>query len=381
MLKHSDEYRALPRKVSNQIIQQVDHDWKAFFAAIRAYKECPDKFLGRPSLPGYKDKIDGRNLLIYEKQAISLIALKKGVIKPSGLDITVSTKQKQVKQVRIVSRKGYYVVEVVYTVTPKSAEGLEGDWVAGIDIGLNNLAAITSNKSGFVPLVVNGRPLKAINQFYNKRKSKAQSKLPNGRHSSHYVTELTNKRNRQINHYLHVASRRIVDYLVSERIGTLVIGKNPNWKQNINLGKQTNQNFVSIPTAKFVDMVSYKARLEGIKVLYQEESYTSKCSFLDLEKIGKKESYAGKRIRRGLFRSGKGILINADVNGSYNIIRKAFPNAFGNGTGGAGTHPTRLIMEYPHKGYKKETPNAFSNGVGVAAVLPANHRLANYQIA
>jgi len=127
---------------------------------------------------------------------------------------------------------------------------------------------------------------------------------------------------------LHSASRQIIDHLVDEGIGIVVIGKNKSWKQEINLGKQTNQNFVSIPHARFVDMLSYKAKLAGIKVVTTEESYTSKCSFLDLEPIGKQEKYTGKRVKRGLFRASDGRLINADVNGSGNIIRKVVPNAF-----------------------------------------------------
>jgi putative transposase len=327
LLKKSDEYCALPRKVSNQVLLQLDHDWQAFFAAMQAWREDPTKFLGRPGLPGYKPKSQGRNLLVYEAGAISKKALKRGLVQPSQLGILIPTQQQNVKQVRIVPRKGHYVVEVVYLVIPKKAEGLRNDLFAGIDIGVNNLAALTSNKPGFGPYLVNGRPLKALNQYYNKTKAILQSLLPPGRHTSRQIIELTNKRNRQIKHYLHVASKRIIELLVTEGIGTLIIGKNKNWKQQVELGKQTNQNFVSIPFAQFIEMLSYKAKLVGIRVILQEETYTSKCSFLDLEPIRKKAVYLGSRIKRGLFRAGDGRLINADVNGSYNLIRKAYPEA------------------------------------------------------
>jgi putative transposase len=328
LVKDSDAYKALPRKVSQLVLKQLDQSWCAFFAAIREWNQQPEKFFGRPGLPKYKDKQKGRNLLVYNNQAISKKAIAKGLIKPSGLDITVETEQQNVDQVRIVSRNGYYVVEVVYSVEIEPNPNLDDNFVAGIDIGLNNLVALTSNKPGFQPLIVNGRPLKSINQFYNKCKAELQSQLEGNRKTSKRITKLSYKRNRKVNHYLHNASRQIIDRLVDEGIGTLVIGKNKNWKQEINIGRQNNQNFVSIPHARFVNLLSYKAKLAGIKVITTEEGYTSKCSFLNLEPIGKHEEYAGKRIKRGLFRANDGTLINADVNGSGNIIRKVVPNAF-----------------------------------------------------
>jgi putative transposase len=233
-----------------------------------------------------------------------------------------------VNEVRIVPRSNHYVLEVVYTVEVEPNPDLDDSLVAGVDIGLNNLAVLTSNKPGFQPLLINGRPLKSINQYYNKRKAELQSQLPGQRKSSRRINQLSNKRNRRVAHYLHTASRQVIDCLVEQGIGVLVIGYNQEWKQAIKLGKQNNQNFVSIPHARLVQMLTYKAQLAGIRVRLTEESYTSKCSFLDLEPIGKRESYAGKRVKRGLFRSSTGQHINADVNGSYNIIRKVVPDAF-----------------------------------------------------
>jgi putative transposase len=143
---------------------------------------------------------------------------------------------------------------------------------------------------------------------------------------------------------LHVASRRIVDWLIAQRIGTLVIGKNDGWKQQISLGTRTNQNFVFIPHARFIQMLTYKAELVGLQVVVSEESYTSKCSFLDLEPVGKHETHAGRRVARGLFRASTGHWLNADVNGAYNILRKVVPNAFGNGIGGVVVHPVRIAL-------------------------------------
>ncbi len=156
------------------------------------------------------------------------------------------------------------------------------------------------------------------------------------------MERITNRRNRQITHYLHTHSRRMIDMLVREGIGVLIIGKNDGWKQQIAIGRRNNQNFVQVPHARFIQMLQYKAELVGIEVRTINESHTSKCSFLDAEPIGHRERYVGTRVTRGMFRTADGRRINADVNGAYNIIRKAIPNAFGNGIGGVVVHPVGI---------------------------------------
>jgi putative transposase len=342
LIKGHEAYQALPRKVSNDVLRLLDKNWKSFFKAVRAWKAHPEQFLGRPKLPGYKDKTEGRNILIYDLQALSKKGLKRGLIQPSQLGITIPTKQQNVKQVRITPKSNHYVVEVVYEQEPEPAS-VDASLVAGIDLGLDNLATLTSNKPGFVPRLVSGKLLKSINQGYNKRRAELQSQLK-GRFTSKQLEQLTDKRNRRIKHLLHSASKSIVALLVAEGIGTLVIGHNPEWKQDINIGKRNNQNFVQIPHARFIDMLTYKCQLVGIQVIVTEESYTSKCSFLDMEPIGKHEQYMGKRVKRGLFRSADGHCYHADVNGSYNIIRKVVPDAFSKGIEGTAVHPCRLAI-------------------------------------
>lgn len=341
--KLTEAYCGLPRKVSNDVLRQVLRDWKSFNAARKEFKINPSKFLGRPKLPHYKDKQDGRNLLVFDIQAISKPLLKIKQVKLSGLSFIVKSKQTDVDCVRIVPKKTHYVIEVVYSTEVQPAN-LDYTLVAGIDLGLNNLAVIASNKSGFQPVVVNGRPLKSINQFYNKRKAELQSILGSDKAKSHRIDRLTDKRNRRVNHYLHTASKRIVDLLIKEQFGMLVIGKNQGWKQEIGIGKRNNQNFVSIPHARFIDMLTYKCQLVGINVVVTEESHTSKCSFLDMESIGHHDRYQGKRIKRGMFRSATGKLINADLNGAYNIIRKVAPSAFANGVEDVAVHPVALAI-------------------------------------
>ena len=174
--------------------------------------------------------------------------------------------------------------------------------------------------------------MKETNQFYNKRKAELQTRLQEDRKSSKQIERITDKRT--IENYLHTASKYIVDQVVRENIGTIVIGKSDDWKQEINLGKRNNQNFVQVPHARFVNMLKYKAEMVGIKVITTEESYTSKTSFLDGEEPIKQERYKGKRVKRGLFSASDGKLINADLNGAYQIIKKVFPNAFAEGIEG-----------------------------------------------
>jgi len=337
LMKFHEAYKALPAKVSQQILMILDKNWKSFFEAVKAYKVDSSKFTGRPKLPKYKDKVKGRNILVYTIQAISSKLFKKGIIKLSGTDFSIKTKVNpdRICQVRLVPKCDSYVIEVIYDEQESTAS--DDNFVASIDLGLNNLVALTSNQPGFTPLLINGRPLKSINQFYNKRKAQLQPQLKGNRKTSPRIQRLTRCRHQKIDNYLHHASRLIVDILRTKQIGTLVVGKNEQWKTEINLGKQTNQNFVSIPHARLIEMLEYKARLVGIKVILQEESYTSQANFLGLDLIpvyGKTEKepmFTGKRIKRGLYKTSTGQLINSDINGSYNILRKAIPNAFSDG--------------------------------------------------
>jgi putative transposase len=355
-MQSHEAYKALPAKVSQHILMLLATNWESFKKAKAAYEEDPSKFTGRPHIPGYKHKTEGRNILVYTVQAVSKRGLKKGRIQPSMLPIEVKTKHKDIHQVRIVPRNGHYVVEVVYGKEPVQAQ-VDPSFCVAIDLGVTNLAAITSNREGFLPRLVNGRTLKARNQWYNKRMKELKLCLPkeDRERVTKQMERIANNRNRQINHYLHTASKRIIDFLVQEGVGTIIVGKNPLWKQEVGMGKRNNQNFVQIPHARFIDMLTYKAALVGIQVEVQEESYTSQASFLDLDSIptykpnGETEyTFSGKRIgrRNRLYRTKDGRKICADVNGSYNILRKSRPDAFSEAKGVAGyvVHPVRLAI-------------------------------------
>lgn len=337
--KDQDCYNYLPTKVFCQTLKMVDKNFKSFFS-----------LLGNTSvknrIPNYLDKENGRYVTIFPKQALSLKEFKKsGRVHLSKTNIFIITKVRdfnKIKEVRIIPKIGYYTIEVVYLVVEKTHKN--GGVVSSIDLGLNNLATVTFN-NGEQPLLLNGRPIKSINQYYNKKKSHFQSKL-NNRHTSKNIQKLTNKRNNKVDDYLHKASRMLVNQLVYKNVSTLIIGKNTSMKQDINIGKKNNQNFVQLPIFKFANMLKYKCELEGISVIFNEESYTSKCSFFDNEDICKHDTYMGKRIKRGLFKTKGGRLINADVNGSYNIMKKAIPNVvFTNGIEGLGVNPLSLNIK------------------------------------
>ncbi len=359
LIKHTGAYQALPAKVANQVLVQVHEAWKAFFEAMEVYRAHPERFRGRPGLPKYLHKTRGRNLLVFELGCVWKAELRVREIAVSQLGRIVETKQQpqSVRQVRIVPKSDHYVVEVVYQSVGKCVEGLEPDLFVALDPGVSVLAALTSNKPGFVPRLVSGTSVKAVNQLYNKQREHRQKQLAKGKapqFSSHRLDRITTKRNRRVMHYLHTASRRIVELLVAEGIGTLVLGKNPFWKTQVELGKKHNQEFVQIPHAKFLDLLAYKAEAVGIQVMITEESYTSQASFLDLDVLPSydpmqgvdqedKPQFSGRRDGRWYRVKGRAP-IHSDVNGSYNIGRKVFPTAFGPGIEATAVRPRRLAV-------------------------------------
>lgn len=329
------DYKALPAKVSQQVLWRLHESGQAFLAANNEYKQHPDKFKSAPRIPKYKHKTLGRNVITYTSQAVSKSALKKGLIHLSPTQIGLATQVKEVLcQVPIVPGIYRYKIEIVYF-QPVSLERRVTGTIAWIDIGLNNLATLTENQQGFKPLVINEKPLKSITIYYHKNKASLQLKeQPEIKISHRLRRRLTHERNCKIDNYLHSASRSIINHQTANSIKTLVIGKNACGQTGKKLGNNTNPNMVSIPQVKFIEKLTYKAQLVGINVVLVTEEYTSKCSFLDNEPLYKQDSYQSRRIKRGLFRDRNGTLINAYVKGSLNIIRKAFPKAFVEGRQG-----------------------------------------------
>lgn len=313
------DYRALPAKVSKQVQMLVDKSFKSYFALVKKKAKGDYDFPVR--IPKYLHKVKGRCTLPYPKDALSL--KKEGIVKFSktGIELPTKIEKERIQGARIVPKGNHFVIEILYKEMKKSLVSETIQKVAFIDPGLNNLMTVTSN--AFFPLLYSGKKLKSINQLANKRIAQLKSALSKkGLSTSPLLVSIYNKRSRRITDSLHKLSSHLVNQFVSYQIDTVVFGHNLGQKQDIQLGSVVNQNFVQLPFYQLISLLKYKCELQGIRFVTTEESYTSKCSFLDLEPISKQKEYLGKRIKRGLFQSKKGIRINADVNGSLNIGRK-----------------------------------------------------------
>ena len=324
-LKDDDYYAMTKKNSGTQVVCQVDRTMKSWFASLKAYKKDPSKFRGRPRIPSYKKK-DELNCLTYTYVDASL--QKDGTINlRRDVKLPIHTNLSSFQQVRLVPKTGYVQVEIIYNKEINDTT-LDKTRAIGIDLGLNNLMAITSN-IGNISNLVNGRPLKSINQYYNKRKAHLMSLLEKGKlKSSKRLRKLEMKRTCKIKDYLHKTSRRIVELMEQNNIGTCFIGHNKGWKQEINIGSRNNQNFVSIPYSLLINMLRYKIEEKGGVLIELNEAYTSKCSFLDNEEVCKHETYKGKRVKRGLFLSGSNNALNADINGSLNILKRGMRYSF-----------------------------------------------------
>lgn len=293
-------------KTAKQTIRRCLTDWTNFKKALNAYKKDPSKFVRKPKPPHYKEKLAQ---VIFYRETIAKKPLKKGIITPTNGCFAIPS-DRPFKQVVITPKTFGFVVEVQYDAPDKPKEKVSKDKICCIDIGLNTLAAITSDQHK--PVLVNGRILKSINQWYNKHPSKTNSR----------------KRYFRLENYFHHVSKMIVENCIRHGIGKIIIGKNDGWKNGINLGKKTNQAFCFVPTYLLLEKIKYKALVAGVEVVFTEEAYTSKASYLDRDPLPKWErdmpepQFSGKRVKRGLYRAGDGRLLNADVNGSANIGRK-----------------------------------------------------------
>lgn len=335
-------YYELGSQISQNLLKVLDQNWKSFFVAIKDYSKNPSKYLGRPKLPKYAPK-DGRKEFALKNIQCRIENGKLIVSFKPLKDFTVNTNvQGKLMQVRFIPKGGCYICEIVYEIDISDLKPKQNK-IVGIDLGVNNFATV-SNNIGAMPIIINGKVVKSMNQYYNKKKAELQSdlKLKHDRNWSNKLRTLTNKRNNKIEYFLHCASKSIIDYCVSLDIDTIVVGRNKEWKQECNMGKKANQNFIFIPHEEFINKLRYKAQNVGIEVIDHEESYTSGTSFLDNEPPEKKYYDKSRRIKRGLFKSNNNVIINADLNGSYQIIKKVFPKAFVNGIEGVGLHPVRI---------------------------------------
>ncbi|GBG10154.1 transposase [Paenibacillus agaridevorans] len=348
------DYRALPAQSSQGIMKVVFQNWKAFFASMKDYRKHPEKYTGKPNIPGYargtaKEVVFSNQDCIVKGGRFLKLPKTKLQLNIGKLGRT----EGQLMQVRVVPSNGRYVVELVFTRPVKKEEEVNHSDILmdanapqllmAVDLGVDNLATIVTT-SGSKPMIVKGRIVKAINQYYNKMKAHytgilRQGKEPReGMHTSKRLERLHLKRHRRIKDLFHKVSHHIIKLAVEQRIGTIVIGHNDGWKQETAMGRRNNQSFCHIPHQMLIDMIQYKAEEQGITVILIEEAYTSKASFLDQDSLpcydeGRTVTFTGRRICRGLYRSLKG-WIHADVNGAANIMRKVFPNVTPQGANG-----------------------------------------------
>ena len=326
------DMKALPSKVSTNIIKMLGGNISSYYQLLKGYNDKSNKKItNKPRIPGYLHKTEGRYVVEFTNQTF---AKKRGannelILCPKDLRISIPTKVDNPKCVKIIPKNGYFFIDVIYEVKEKSFRKTHK--YAGIDLGVDNLATVTFS-DGTNPLLVKGLKAKYINQGYNRLISKAQSKLPNNQKTSKHIHRLFRNREMKLQSEFHKITGFLAEYFDEMSLEKVFVGKNDNWKSGISLSKKVNQRFVQIPYNKFISQLKYKCSLRGIEVVEQEESYTSKASFVDCDKIpiwkndGKKHSFSGKRVKRGMYKTKDGLTINADVNGSYNIMVKGLNN-------------------------------------------------------
>ena len=336
ILKNSENYKKLNSNMAQQILKEVDGSFKSFFGLLKLAKngQYDNKKI---KLPKYFDK-DGFTTLV-----IGFVRLKDDMLiipysnsfKKTHEEIAIKLlpvlKDKKIKEIRIIPKQHsrYFEIQYTYEVEEVQRE-LNKENGLGIDLGIDNLCTcVTNNGKSFI---IDGRKLKSINQYYNKINAKLQSIKDKQKIERTTLRQkrITRKRNNRINDYLSKAARTILNYCLNNNIGKLVLGYNEDFQRNSNIGSINNQNFVNIPYGKLRDKLIYLCKLYGIEFKLQEESYTSKASFFDGDEIPlyDKENlqeyiFSGKRIKRGLYQTSTGKLINADCNGALNILRKS----------------------------------------------------------
>ena len=335
MLKNSENYKKLNSNMAQQILKEVDESFKSFFALLKLAKN--GQYNGKIKLPNYLDK-DGFTTLV-----IGFVRLKDDMLivpysnsfrkthKEIAIKLPPVLKGKKIKEIRIIPKQHsrYFEIQYTYEVEEVQRE-LNKENVLGIDLGIDNLCTCVTNTGA--SFIIDGRKLKSINQYYNKINAKLQSIKDKQKIERTTLRQkrITRKRNNRINDYLSKAARTIVNYCLNNDIGKLVLGYNEDFQRKSNIGSINNQNFVNIPYGKLRDKLIYLCKLYGIEFKLQEESYTSKASFFDGDEIPiyDKENpqeyiFSGKRIKRGLYQTSTGKLINADCNGALNILRKS----------------------------------------------------------
>jgi putative transposase len=353
----NEDYLSLPGQVNQQVMKMVFQNWKSFFASLKDYKVNPQKYTGRPKLPNYAPK-NGRKECVFSNQ-VCLVKNRKYLKFPhtkETLNIGKVGLKGKLQQVRIIPTYGEYTIEVVLKEERKESVELKEKHVMGIDLGVNCLATIVDN-TGSSPVILKGKAMKSINQYYNKQRAYYYGILRHGHGPkegsfvSKRLQRLDRKRFYKLKDSFHKTSYHIVNLAIERKVRTIIIGVNKGWKEDVHLRKKDKQTFKSLPYSMLIHMIEYKAEQYGITVQRQEESYTSKASLLDMDELptyekGRKREnlFSGRRVKRGLYLTKNKSYIHADVNAAGNIIRKVVPNAFADGIEGVVSRPLMLSI-------------------------------------
>lgn len=327
-LKHTDAFMELGSNSAQMVTKILCKNWKSFLVAVKDYTNNPDKYFAKPKIPKYLKK-DGRfvcTLTNWQTQIHNgylYFAFKR--LKPFNNMFRTKVTGYHLST-RIVPKGSCYILEIVYKTEPKQYN-LDKSRMVSIDLGVNNFVTMVNN-IGEKPIVINGKGIKSYNQYWNKEIAKYRSiaKTTNNLDWTKRLQRLTDKRNFKMDCFMHCASKWIIDYCIKHNVGTIIVGKNNKWKQECNMGKFINQQFVQLPYEMFINKLRYKCENFSIQFIENEESYTSGTSCLDNELPVKENYNKDRRIYRGLFISNKGIKINADVNAAYQIMKKVFSN-------------------------------------------------------
>lgn len=333
--KENENYKLLNTDIAQQTMKVVDRSFKSFTKLLPALKTG---MYNQVQLPRYLPK-DGYFVLILPRIDVKedgyfKVPMSKAFASQFGtirLQLPRRLKDKEIKEVRIHPKykARFFEIEYVYKQEPQPTK-VDPTIALAIDFGVNNLATCVS--SAGASFIVDGKPLKALNQWYNKQNAYLQSKkdIQGIKGITLRQARLLINRNNSVRDYLNKTARYIIDYCITVGCGKLIVGYNPGIKQDVNMGGRNNQNFVQIPHYSLRQKLEGLCKRYAIEFVEQEESYTSRASFLDDDDIPiynadnpQKYKFSGRRIKRGLYRSKSGRVISADVNAAGNILKKS----------------------------------------------------------
>lgn len=337
LLKSSPNYKTLNSNMAQQILKEVDGSFKSFFGLLKLSKQGKYGFKDC-KLPHYLPK-DGYTTLVIgfvrlngNKLILPFSKEFKKTHKPVEIKIPPILLDKKIKEIRIIPKANVRFFEIQYIYEAECIQrNLNTNNALALDFGINNLiAAVSSEGKSFI---IDGRKLKSINQWFNKENARLQSikdKQHFGKKTTKKQNTIAHNRNNKVNDYMSKSARKVIDYCITNDIGTLVVGYNETFQYESHIGKRNNQNFVNIPYGGLSNKLEYLCQLNGIVFVKQEESYTSKSSFWDKDDIPvyntnnpKEYQFSGNRIHRGLYKTASGKTFNADINGALNILRKS----------------------------------------------------------